>query len=179
MRFIEKKGKTFIFEINDNRLAATGKQEREKGHFIRIDRMEMPDEEPVPVYLKDLKFPVILYKEVFKNKDGTAGVRYLASNDETMGSGWFKTLYKKRWSAEVYHESIKQITGIGRSPAHTERMQSNHMFAAIYGYVKLDLAKLNHGYNHFAIKSQIYMASLKKAMELLSAFSMGDNGVLA
>jgi hypothetical protein len=25
-------------------------------HFIRIDRMEIPDEEPVPVYLKDLRF---------------------------------------------------------------------------------------------------------------------------
>ncbi|MDR1301208.1 MAG: transposase [Treponema sp.] len=30
MRFIEKKGKTFIFEINDNRLVAVSGQEREK-----------------------------------------------------------------------------------------------------------------------------------------------------
>jgi hypothetical protein len=179
MGFIEKKGKAFIFEINDNRLAAASGQEREKGHFVRIDRMEIPDDEPARVYLKDLKFPVTLYKQVFKNKDGTAGVRYLVTNDETMTGGRFKTLYKKRWSVEVYHESIKQNTGIGSSPAHRERTQSNHVFAAIYGYVKLELAKLNHGYNHFAIKSQIYMASLKRAMELLSAFNMGDNGVLA
>jgi hypothetical protein len=41
------------------------------------------------------------------------------------------------------------------------------------------LAKLNHGYNHFAVKSQVYLASLKRAMELLSAFNLGDNGVLA
>jgi hypothetical protein len=72
MRFIEKKGKRFIFEINDNRLAAARGQERGKGHFIRIDRIEIPDEEPVPVYLKDLRFPVILYKQVFKNKGGPA-----------------------------------------------------------------------------------------------------------
>ncbi|MDR0628162.1 MAG: transposase [Treponema sp.] len=45
MRFIEKQGKTFIFEINDNRLAAANEQEREKGHCIRIDRMGIPDEE--------------------------------------------------------------------------------------------------------------------------------------
>jgi hypothetical protein len=43
-----KKGKTFIFEINDNRLIAASEQERKKGHFTRIDRMETPDEEPVP-----------------------------------------------------------------------------------------------------------------------------------
>jgi hypothetical protein len=108
MRFIEKKGKTFIFEINDNRLAAADRQEREKGHFLRIDRMEIPDENLVLVYLKDLKFPIILYKQVFKNKDGPAGVRYLVTSDGTMSGGRFKTLYKKRWSVEVYHESIKQ-----------------------------------------------------------------------
>jgi hypothetical protein len=96
-----------------------------------------------------------------------------------MDSDRFKTLYKKRWSVEVYHESIKQNTSIGKSPAHTERTQSNHIFAAIYAYVKLELVKLNQGYNYFAVKAQIYMASLKKAMELLSAFNTGDNGALA
>jgi hypothetical protein len=106
------------------------------------------------------------------------GVRYLVTNDKTMRGDRFKTLYKKRWSVEVYHESIKQNTSIGSSPAHTERTQSNHVFAS-YAYAKLELAKLKHGYNHFAIKSQIYLASLRRAMELLSAFNLGDNGVLA
>ncbi|MDR3130118.1 MAG: hypothetical protein LBU18_01075, partial [Treponema sp.] len=101
------------------------------------------------------------------------------TNDKTMNGDRFKTLYKKRWSVEVYHESIKQNTSIGSSPAHTERTQSNHVFASIYAYAKLELAKLKHGYNHFAVKSQIYLASLKRAMELLSAFNLGDNGVLA
>jgi hypothetical protein len=95
MRFIGKKGKVFIFEINDNCLAAVNEQEREKGHFVRIDRMEIPDEEPMLVYLKDLTFPVILYKQVFKNKDGSTGLRYLVTNDETIGGDRFKTLYKK------------------------------------------------------------------------------------
>ncbi|MDR2394352.1 MAG: transposase, partial [Treponema sp.] len=139
MRFIGKKGKAFIFEINDNRLAAVNEREREKGRFVRVDRMEIPDEEPVLVYLKGLTFPAMLYKQVFKNKDGSTGLRYLAANDETMGGDRFKTLYKKRWGVEVYHESIKQNTAIGKSPARTERTQSNHVFAAIYAYVKLEL----------------------------------------
>jgi hypothetical protein len=46
----------------------------------------------------------------------------------------------------VYHESIKQNTPTGSSPAHTARTQSNHIFASIYG-VKPELARLNHGYN--------------------------------
>jgi hypothetical protein len=141
--------------------------------------MGIADEEPIPVYLKDLSFPVMLYKQVFKNKDGTARVRYPVTNDETMSGDRFKTLYKKRWGVEVYHESIKQNTSIGSSPAHTAKTQSSHIFASIYGYVKLEAAKLNHGYNHFAVKSQIYRASLKRAMELPSTFNLGDNGLLA
>jgi hypothetical protein len=96
-----------------------------------------------------------------------------------MTGDWFKTLYKKRWSVEVYHESIKQNTSIGSSPAHTAKTQSNHIFASIYAYVKLELIKLNQGYNHFAVKSQIYPASLRRAMDLLSAFNMEDYGLLA
>jgi hypothetical protein len=179
MVFIQGKKKAFIFEVNDNRLAAVSEEERKKGNFVRIDRMGIPDGEPAPVYLKGLKFEVILYKQVFKNKDGTAGVRYLVTNDRTMTGDRFKTLYKKRWGVEVYHESIKQNASIGSSPAHTAKTQSNHIFASIYAYAKLEIIKLNQGYNHFAVKSQIYLASLRRAMELLSAFNMGDNGLFA
>jgi hypothetical protein len=179
MRFIEKKGKVFIFEMKDNRLAAVSEEERERGHFTRIDQLGLSDGEPILVYLKDLKFPVILYKQVFENKDGSVGVRYLATNDKTMDSGRFKALYKRRWSVEVYHESVKQNTGIGSSPAHTARTQSNHIFTSIYAYVKLELMKVRFGYNHFAVKSKIYRASLKKAMELLTSFNMGDYAAFA
>jgi hypothetical protein len=95
--------------------------------------MGIADEEPVPVYIKDMGFQVILYKQVFKNKDGTGGVRYLVTKDGTMNGERFKMLYKKRWSVEVYHESIKQNTSIGSSPAHAVRTRSSHIFASIYG----------------------------------------------
>jgi hypothetical protein len=179
MRYIQKKGKGFIFEINGNRLAAASEREREQGRFVRIARMEIVDEEPIPVYLKDLRFQVIFYKQVFKNREGSAGVWYLVTNDETMSGDQLKSLYKKGWSVEVYHESIKQNTSIGSSPAHTGRTQGNHIIASIYAYVKLGLVRLNHGYNQFTVKSQIYKVSLKMLIELLSSFNMGDNGVFA
>ena len=179
MKFIQRKKKVFIFEMKDNRLAARNEYERRKGQFVRIDQLGIPEETPVPIYLKDLKFQVNLYRQVFKNKDGSVGERYLVTKDNTMTDDQFKTLYKKRWSVEVYHESIKQNTSIGRSPARTVKTQSNHVFASIYAYVKLEVIKLNHGYNHFAVKSQIYLASLKRAMEFLSAFNMENYGAFA
>jgi hypothetical protein len=170
MRFIEKREKTFIFELKDNRQVTDDAKRRNSGQFERIDRLVIPEGIPVKVWLKDLEFPVVLFKQIFKNKDHTQGVRFLVSNDLTLTSGRFKTLYKKRWGVEEYHKSLKQNASVGNSPAHTERTQSNHVFAAIYGFVKLEMLKLSKHKNHFAIKTMIYMASLKNAMSAYYSF---------
>jgi len=52
----------------------------------------------------------------------------------------------------------------GSSLAHTERTQSNHIFAAIFAYVKLEELKLVTKLNHFALKTKVYIASMKTAM---------------
>jgi len=164
MRFINKRKKVFIFELKDNRMIALGVKERNTGAFERVDQAVIPEGEPVRVWIKDLEFSVLLFKQVFKNKDGTQGERFLVSNDYTLTDEQFKTLYKKRWGVEEYHKSLKQNASIGSSPAHTERTQSNHIFSAIYGYVKLEKLKLCTKLNHFALKSKIYMASMETAV---------------
>jgi hypothetical protein len=103
---------------------------------------------------------VAVFREVFRNKDGTEGERFLATSDVSMTVDRFKTLYKKRWGVEEYHKSLKQNVSIGSSSARQERTRSNHIFAAIYGYVKLEKLKLATGRNHFALKTKMYMASL-------------------
>jgi hypothetical protein len=68
---------------------------------------------------------------------------------------------------EEYHKSVKQNASLTKSPARTVRTQSNHLFASIFAYVKLEKLKLAHALNHFALKSKIYQAALKAAfMEL-------------
>ena len=163
MRFINKRKKVFIFELKDNRMIALGVRERNIGAFERVDQAAIPEGEPVRVWIKDLEFSVMLFKQIFKNKDGTQGERFLVSNDCTLTDEQFKTLYKKRWGVEEYHKSLKQNASIGSSPAHTERTQSNHVFSAIYGYVKLEKLKLSTKLNHFALKTKIYMASMNMA----------------
>ncbi|MDR2448123.1 MAG: hypothetical protein LBD58_12690 [Treponema sp.] len=177
MRFIERKNKKFIFEANGSRLAAANGRGEEAMSFYQDRSYGNTRWGACAGIFKG--FQAILYKPAFKNKGGTVGVRHLAANGGATGGDRFKAPYKKRRGVEAYRESIKQNTLIGSSPAHRARSQSNHIFASIYGYVKLESARLNRGYNHFAIKSQIYLASLKRAMELLSAFNPGDNGPLA
>jgi hypothetical protein len=163
MRFINKRGKVFIFEMKENRLIADSEKKRNQGEFERLDTLELPEGKPVKVWIKDLEFPVKVFKQVFTNKDGTSGQRFLVTNKLTLTDEQFRTLYKKRWSVEEYHKSLKQNASIGSSPAHTERTQSNHIFAAIYAYVKLEKLKLATKLNHFAMKTKIYMASIMTA----------------
>jgi hypothetical protein len=142
MRFVNKKRKTFIFVLKSNRLITGDEKKRNLGAFERLDQATILEGRPVKVWIKDLEFPVAIFKQVFKNKDGTEGERFLVTNDLTMADEQFKTLYKKRWGVEEYHKSLKQNASIGSSPAHTERTQSNHIFASILAYVKLEMLKL-------------------------------------
>ena len=120
----------------------------------------------------------MLFKQVFRNKDGTTGERFLATNELSMTDDQFMTLYKKRWGVEEYHKSLKQNASIGKSPAHSERTQSNHIFSAIYAYVKLEKLKLATKENQFSLKAKIYMASIKTAMIAFQALCESNQNVV-
>jgi hypothetical protein len=176
MRFTARQKKNFIFDVKTNRLAAKNELERNKGRFQRIDQLEIADNIPVKVWLKDLEIQVLLIKQVFTNKDQSIGVRFLVSNDLTLTDDQFGTLYKKRWSVEEFHKSIKQNTSVAKSPARSVKAQSNHLFASIYAFVKLEKIRVTQSFGHFAIKTKIYMASLKAAFKELNNIKLQFKG---
>jgi hypothetical protein len=171
MEFIQKHKKLFIFEMESNRLAAVSESAKRQGQFDNIEHMDIPEEKPVTVWLKGLRFPVALFKQVFKNKDGSTGRRFLVSNKLDLSSDQFLTIYKRRWSVEEYHESLKQNASIGKSPARTEKSQSNHIFSSIYAYVKFEVIKHKRHLSQFTMKAKIYAASLRAAFEEYHAIS--------
>jgi hypothetical protein len=169
MRFIQKKKRFFIFDMKTNRMAALSEKDRNAGHWTRIDELDIPNNTPVKVWLKDLEFPVLLNKQIFTNKNQSTGVRFLVSNDFNLSDDDFTTLYKKRWSVEEYHKSLKQNAAISKSPTRTVKTLSNHFFASIMAYVKLENLKFSSKLNHFAMKSKIYLAANKAAFKELAA----------
>ncbi len=168
MRFIAKKKKFFIFDMKSNRQTVLSEDDRNQGNWSRIDELDIPDNTPVKVWLKDLKFPLLLTKQVFTNKDQSTGVRFLVSNDFSLTDDQFTTIYKKRWSVEEYHKSLKQNAAIAKSPTKTIRTQSNHVFAAMIAYIKLEKLKIAHQINHFAMKSKLYIFAIKAAFKELN-----------
>ena len=76
-------------------------------------------------------------------------------------------VYQKRWRIEEYHKSIKQNASLTKSPARTLKTQSNHIFAAIISYCKLELLKIKTNLNHFAIKYKLIVRANQIALREL------------
>lgn len=164
--------KDFVIPIKTNRLVSFTKPEKRKDTFQRVDTLDMPEEKAVTIYLKDLPFPALLVKQVFKNEDGSEGILYLICSDTTVTPQTIMDVYQERWPIEEYHKSIKSNTMLAKSPTKTIRTQQNHFFASIYAYVKLELLKAQTKLNHFAMKSKLYMEALKASMAELQKLKL-------
>jgi hypothetical protein len=89
--------------------------------------------------------------------------------DLKLSADSFQTLYKKRWSVEEYHKSLKQNASLAKSPARTVTAQTNHLFTSLLAYIKPEQLKFVHRLNHFALKSKIYFSALKCAWKEVEA----------
>jgi hypothetical protein len=173
MEQIHKKGKSFVFEIQSNRNAALFLGEEKVGDakdWKTAGEMDLPNGKPVKAWLKELKIPVLLLRRVFENKDGSTGEQILATDDLGLSADDIVCLYKRRWSIEEYHKSLKNNTSIGKSPASSVRAQSNHIFSALFAYVKLERIKMAACLNHFAFKAKIVAKMVALGMEEIACF---------
>jgi len=158
MQFIHAElKKKFIIGLKSNRLVAFSEQEKKGGQFQQVNSIDMKDGEQKLIWLKDQAFPVQLLKKIFTNEDNSTGTLYLVTNDLSIDADHLYQVYQKRWRIEEFHKSIKQNTSLAKSPTKTVRTQSNHIFASIIAYCKLELLKIKTATNHFAIKYQLLL----------------------
>lgn len=159
--------KDFIMALKSNRTIALTKADRQNGRFVRVDSLDLEPGSVKKVYIKSIPFQVLVCKQVFINKDGSSGTLYLISSDINLSYGQITTIYKKRWNVETFHKSLKSNVSLAKSPTKTVRTQGNHFFASIYAFFRLEMLKLKHNMNHFAMKTKIYCAALKAALDEL------------
>ncbi len=155
--------KRFVGALKSNRTVALSKEAKLQGKFARVDDLELQPNRTYKVWVKGLSFEVLLIKRVFTNKDGSSGELYLVTNDLTLSDEGISTIYEKRWNVEVFHKSLKQNAGLEKSPTKYELTQSNHIFASMIAFCKLELLKLKENANHFALKSRLYLKAIKAA----------------
>ncbi len=170
MKYIHTElNRLFIFGIKSNRVIAMTKEDKENGEYQQLKDSSLEDGVPTKVYLKDLDFPVLLMKEIFTNEDGRIRTRYLVTNDLSLDAHQILNLYKKRWSIEEYHKSVKQNTSFEKSPTRSLNAQLNHIFCSIIAFCKLERLKIKTKLNHFAIKYKLLLRANQIALQELKA----------
>jgi hypothetical protein len=155
--------KDFVMPLKANRKVALSAQATRDGGWVRLDQLTLEANTPVEIYLESVDFPLLLVKQVFVNEDGSTAIQYLVSSHTTLTSDQMTTLYRKRWNVEPYHNSLKQNASLEKSPTQTVMTHSNHLFASLYAYIKLDWLPKATNLNQFALKTKLYIAALHSA----------------
>lgn len=132
-----------------------------------METLVLKENESRLIYLEGLETPVLLVKQIFTNEDGKEAVQYLVTSRTKLSTDDIIQTYQRRWRVEEYHKSLKQNVSLERSPTQTETTQTNHFFAALCGYIKLERLKIKTKENHFALKSKLYLKALLSAFQTL------------
>jgi DDE superfamily endonuclease len=156
----EDLGKEFIMPLKANRKVALSLEAKKRGDYEQVASVELEQGTVREIYLEQVEFPLVLVKQLFKNEDGTEGGLYLVSSDATLDYERLTTIYQRRWKVEEYHKSLKSNAALAKSPTKTIRRQSNHCFAAIYAFVKLERMKIATKINHFALRSRLCLKAV-------------------
>jgi len=159
--------KHFVAALKTNRKVALSEADKKQGKYVDVSSLDFQSFPCQTVWLKGLDFPVLIAKQIFINKDGSKGELYLISNDTTLKADDLFTIYQKRWGVEVMHKSLKQNIGLEKSPTKYEVTQSNHLFACMVAYCKMEVLKLKEHSNHFKLKARMYLKALKAAFNEL------------
>ncbi len=165
----EELEKEFIMPIKTNRKVALSLEHKKRGEYEQVASLELEAGTVREVYVEQVEFPLLLVKQVFKNEDGSEGVLYLVSSDVTLDYERLTTIYQRRWKVEEYHKSLKVNTSLAKSPTKTIRTQSNHVFASIYAFFKLERLKIATKMNHFALRSRLCVKAVQAAFGELQA----------
>ena len=157
----------FIMPLKTNRKVALTLEDKHQGQYVRLDTLALEPDTVMTIYLEGVNFPLQLVKQVFTNGDGSTGILYLVTSDLDLTYDGITTGYGKRWHVEPYHKSLKQNAALSKSPTKTVTTQSNHIFAALCAYIKLEMLKTSTHTNHFALKSKLYLQALRTAFDAL------------
>jgi DDE superfamily endonuclease len=159
----------YLGAVKSNLEVALSKQDRANGRFVKISSLQLQPGTLLTVFIRSVQAPVAICGDILPNKDGSVGELLLLTTDVTMTYQQLLTTYQKRWGIEEYHKSLKQNASLEKSPTRTHRTQSNHVFASICAYVKLERLRLAAYTNHFALKGRLYLKAMQAAFAELTA----------
>ena len=149
--------KDFIMAMKYNRKVALRLEDKQQGHFVIIDSLRLEQGTTQLVYLKGLDFPVLLSKQVFKNKDDGEGILYLVGSDLNLIFDQIATIYQKLWNVEVFHGCIGSNICLFEPPIGTLQTRSDRVFASILAAFELGTLRLRCHVIRFALGTKFML----------------------
>ena len=152
-----------------NRKVSLSEEDKKQGRSQRIDTVDFSEEKPIKGWIAGVDFPVLLFRQIFTNKDGSKGILYLICSDLECDAEALKAIYKKRWKVEVFHKTLKSNAAMAKSPSHTVLTQSNHLFMSIYSAFRLEVLSNKLNLNHFELRAKLYLSALISSFQELQS----------
>jgi len=152
LKFLKDQEMSFMFAIKNNRLVSI-----EKGKYLQIQKLEIPDDAGLIVYLKGFGL-VKIFKKIFKN-EYRYYVLYQPKTDNLSPISYedFKRIHNEHWNIEQFHRAIKQVCNVERFQVRNSQAIKNHIFCAISAFVKLELMRVqNRISNWYEIQKNLF-----------------------
>lgn len=134
LKAVKNSGLGFMFAVKSNRTVSI-----QKGHYQQVQSLEIP-EEGITVWLRNFGY-VKVYRTQLKDQLRHYVVYTPHAGPETSTQSSFNDLHKEHWAIEEYHRALKQLCNIERFQVRGQRQIRNHIFAAIFGYTRLQVMK--------------------------------------
>ena len=106
INFIRALTKHLIGAVKSNLEVALSAQDRAQGKFVKISNIDLKVGVPQNVYLRSVKEPVLVCKDIFINENGSEGELFLLSTNVTNHFQQIITTYQERWGVEDYHNGV-------------------------------------------------------------------------
>lgn len=164
-------GHDFIMALKSNRKVALSAQDKSEGRYQMLSTLSLPEGSVWEIHLESVDFPLLFVQQLFTNGDGSTGILYLVTSDVTLDWSSLTALYQTRWKVEEFHRSLKQNAALAKSPTRTMTTQTNHFFAALCTFIKLERLRTAKNLNHYALKHKIYLTALFAAFKSLEALN--------
>jgi hypothetical protein len=152
--YLESMGKIYYCPIPCNRLTDESGGVEE---YKRVDALEWTERDLEQGKLVKLSgFPRDYKVKLFRVIVSEGRTEYVITNDKTQSSGGqVRRECAVRWKIEEFHRELKQLTGIAKSQCRKERIQRNHIVAALLVWNRL---------KNLAYKLKITIYQLKKRL---------------
>lgn len=182
INFIRSLNKHLIGAVKTSLEVAVSAQNRANGKFVKIGELDLKVGVPMKVYIRSVKEPILVCKDIFINENASQGELLLLSTNVTDSFQQIISTYQERWGVEDYHKSLKNNASLSKSPTRTLQTQQTHFFASLCAYIKLERLKINENLNHFALKGKLYLKAIQAAFlelqDLKTKLSKNENKIL-